>query len=38
MHSNPIMWSIAALTALAALISFLREPAGVQWLSILWAQ
>lgn len=38
MHSNPIMWSIAALTALGALISFLNEPAGVQWLLLMWAQ
>lgn len=38
MQSNPITSLISALMALGALISFLHEPEGVQWLSILWAQ
>ncbi|VDZ89181.1 Uncharacterised protein [Lelliottia amnigena] len=37
MQSNPMNWLIIALIALGALISFLHEPAGVQWLSLLWA-
>ncbi len=38
MQSNPIIWTVIALNALAAFISFLQEPAGVQWLSMLWAR
>lgn len=37
MQSNPMTWLIAALMALGALISFLHEPEGVQWLLLLWA-
>ena len=38
MQSNPMNWLIAALMALGALISFLHEPEGVQWLLLMWAQ
>lgn len=38
MQSNPMTWLIAALMALGALISFLHEPEGVQWLLLMWAQ
>ena len=37
MQSNPMNWLIAALMALGALISFLHEPEGVQWLLLMWA-
>ncbi len=37
MQSNPMLWLIAALMALGALISFLNEPEGVQWLLLMWA-
>lgn len=37
MQSNPMTWLIAALMALGALISFLNEPEGVQWLLLMWA-
>jgi len=37
MQSNPVITGIIALNALIALISFLHEPAGVQWLNLLWA-
>ena len=38
MQSNPMTWLIAALMALGALISFLHEPEGVQWLLLMWEQ
>lgn len=38
MQGNPVIWLIAGTTALGALISFLREPEGVQWLFLMWAQ
>lgn len=38
MHSNPMLWLIAGITALGALISLLHEPEGVQWLLLMWAQ
>ncbi len=37
MQLNPVITAIIALNALIALISFLHEPAGVQWLNLLWA-
>ena len=37
MQSNPMTWLIAALMALGALISFIHEPEGVQWLLLMWA-
>lgn len=37
MQMNPIIMFIAFFIALGALISFLHEPAGVQWLNLLWA-
>lgn len=37
MQSNPMTWLIAALMALGALISFIHEPEGVQWLLLIWA-
>ncbi len=37
MQANPIIRLIAALMALGALISFLHEPEGVQWLLLMWA-
>ena len=37
MQSNPFLTGIIALNALISLISFLHEPAGVQWLNLLWA-
>jgi len=37
MQSNPMTWLIAAIMALGALISFLHEPEGVQWLLLMWA-
>ena len=37
MQSNPIITAIIALNALIALISFLHEPEGIQWLNMLWA-
>lgn len=37
MQSNPMIWLIAGGTALGALISFLHEPEGVQWLLLMWA-
>lgn len=38
MQSNPVLKLIGALIALGALISFLHEPEGVQWLLLMWAQ
>jgi hypothetical protein len=38
MQSNPVLKFIGALIALGALISFLHEPEGVQWLLLMWAQ
>lgn len=38
MQSNPVLKFIGALIALSALISFLHEPEGVQWLLLMWAQ
>lgn len=38
MQSNPVIWLIVGVHALGALISFLREPEGVQWLLLMWAQ
>lgn len=38
MKGNPVIWLIAALMALGALISFLHEPESVQWLLLMWAQ
>lgn len=37
MQMNPIIMFIAFFTALGALISFLHEPEGVQWLLLMWA-
>lgn len=37
MQGNPVISLIAALMALGALISFLHEPEGVQWLLLMWA-
>ncbi|CAM7021383.1 hypothetical protein ENKOMM257B_22585 [Enterobacter kobei] len=37
MQSNPMNWLIAVLIAIGALISFLHEPEGVQWLLLMWA-
>ena len=37
MQSNPILTAIIAINALIALISFLHEPEGVQWLLLMWA-
>jgi len=37
MQGNPVIWLIAALMVLGALISFLHEPEGVQWLLLMWA-
>lgn len=37
MQSNPMTWLIVAIMALGALISFLHEPEGVQWLLLMWA-
>lgn len=37
MQSNPVLKFIGALIALSALISFLHEPEGVQWLLLMWA-
>lgn len=37
MQSNPMNWLIAALMTLGALISFLHEPEGMQWLFLMWA-
>lgn len=37
MQGNPVIWLIAVLMALGALISLLHEPEGVQWLLLMWA-
>jgi hypothetical protein len=37
MQENPIICLIVGVTALGALISFLHEPEGVQWLLLMWA-
>ena len=37
MQGNPVIWLIAALMVLGALISFLHEPEGGQWLLLMWA-
>lgn len=38
MQMNPIIMFIAFFTAMGGLISLLREPEGLRWLLLMWAQ